>query len=67
MSKRSENKVIDYTLLTFGVINSVHLLNKQYNFLSNDRKAMVSFKLCESDMGENFFSLSMTRWLDRKN
>ena len=23
--------------------------------MSNDRKAMVSFKLCESDMGEMFF------------
>ena len=57
MGKRSENKVSDYTLLTlshvsFGFITWVHLLNKQYNFSSNDRKAIVSFKPGESDMND---------------
>ena len=57
MGKRSKNKVSDYTLLTFahvifGFITRVQLLNKQYNFSSNDRKAMVSFNPGESDMND---------------
>ena len=57
MGKRSKNKVSDYTLLTFahvifGFITRVQLLNKQYNFSGNDRKAMVSFKPGESDMND---------------
>ena len=57
MGKRGKNKVSDYTLLTFahvsfGFITLVQLLNEQYNFSSNDRKAMVSFKPGESDMND---------------
>ena len=67
MGKRSKNKVSDYTLSTFahvsfGFITWVQLLNKQYNFLSNGRKAMVSFKPGESDMNDKVALLEESKW-----